>query len=160
VSLRNILNAAAAIAVAVNHSGRVYNHLIWAVDDKEMKDRFTDNTGLLNTIMITRESTRSEDEGPNSNYDYHTIVLRWYRSMSRAADDSVNSEDTFQDDVEQMRLAFNANRKFTINGTKNAVWAGAMQARLVAPVTFNAVLCNYTELTMQVKDGPNSTTSL
>src|SRR5258708_11939567 len=107
MSLRNILNAAATIAGASANGAKVYKHLLWAVTDADVTAKFMDNQNRMNTIMITREATDSQDEGPNSNYDYHNLVLRWYRAMQRAADDSTNSEDAFQDDVEALRLAFN-----------------------------------------------------
>src|SRR3954454_17941297 len=107
MSLRKILDQTLAIAQAVANAGKVYKHLVWSTDDADIVSLFQDNTGRVNTIMITRENTQSLDRGPNDNRDRHTIVLKWYRSAKvLAADASSVTEDSFQDDVEAMRTAF------------------------------------------------------
>jgi hypothetical protein len=161
MSLRKILNQSEVIASGVADSGKVYEHLVWSTDDADLAALFQDVSGKINTIMMTRESTASIDRGPNDNRDRHTIVLKWYRSASRAADASTATEDGFQDDVEAMRAAFNANRKLTdAQQAHNAKWCDPMQARMVTFVMFKGVLCNYAELVFVAEDFPNNTTSV
>lgn len=158
--LRNILDATKAILGAVNVAGKVYEHQLYVMNDADFSSFFNDGTGRIDTCMITRGSTVAQDEGPNNQFDYHTLVIDKYRTVSRAADDSVNSEDAFQDDVETIRATFNANRKLTVNSVHNAPhYAGAMTAAEVHYVMFCGVLCHHAKLTMKVKDGPNSTQS-
>ena len=163
MSLRGILDKSLVVAAAVANSGKVYKHLVWSVDDSEITVAalFVDAQARINTIMFTRESTKSIDRGPNDNRDRHTIVGKWYRSANRAADASSASEDSFQDDVEAMRTAFKNNRKLKDgNGVRQAIWCDPMEARLVAFVTFKGVLCNYAELVFVAEDGPFNTTSV
>lgn len=161
MSLRNILDQAAVIAGGVPNVGKVYKHLVWSTDDADIASLFQDGSGKINTIMITRESTASSDLGPNDNRDKHSILLRWYRSASRATDASTATEDTFQDDVQAMCAAFKGNRKFTNGqGARQAIYSDPMYARLVGFVMFKGVLCNYAELVVVVEDGPFNTTSV
>jgi hypothetical protein len=161
MSLRKIIDQTAVIAGAVANSGKIYKHLVWSTEDADIVSLFQDATGRLNTIMITRENTPSEDKGPNDNRDRHAILLKWYRSATRAADASTATEDSFQDDVETMRTAFKNNRKLTdANGARQAIWCKPMEARLVTFVMFKGVLCNYAELVFVAEDGPFNTTSV
>jgi hypothetical protein len=160
MSLRNIINAVLSIAQGVANSGKVYPHIVWSADDADVAALFTDGNGKLNTIMITRESTNSMDRGPNDNRDQHTIVLEWFRATHRAADDSNNTEDGFQDDVEAMRTAFKNNRKLTVNAVHNAIFCDPMVARVVDYRTFKGVLCNHATLAVVAEDGPFNTTSV
>lgn len=161
MSLRNIINQAAVIAAAAMPQAKIYKHLVWSADDADIVSLFQDASGKINTIFITRESTASNDAGPNDNRDKHTLALLWYRSASRAADASTATEDTFQDDVETMRAAFKNNRKLTnAQGVRQAIFSDPMYARLVGFVMFKGVLCNYAELVVVVEDGPFNTTSV
>lgn len=161
MSLRAIIDQTAVMASAVPNSGKVYKHLVWSTDDADIASLFQDNNQRINTIMITRESAASIDRGPNDNRDQHTIVLKWYRSATRANDASTATEDTFQDDVEAMRTAFKNNRKLTDgNGTRHAIFCDPMIARLVGFVMFKGALCNYAELVFVAEDGPFNTTSV
>lgn len=161
MSLRLVLDAVKSIAGGTGKIAKLYEHQVRTSDDADLITLFKDATnGRIDTAMITRTATQSKDVGVNQNYDYHTIAIDWYRSCQRAVDDSTNSEDGFQDDVETVRLAFNRNRKLTVNGAGNAQYSDPMQAEKVGYVMFCAVLCHYVRLTMLVKDGPNQTTSI
>jgi hypothetical protein len=164
MSLRNIINAALSLAQSVANSGKVYPHIVWSVDDSDVQSLFTDGSNRLNTIMITRESTNSIDRGPNDNRDQHTLVFEWFRVSHRAADDSINVEDGFQDDVEAMRTAFKNNRKLTTgvdpNKVRNAIFCDPMIARVVDYRMFKGLLCNHATLALVAEDGPFNTTSV
>src|SRR5579884_1815905 len=161
MSLRAQLDATLAIAEATGKIAKVYKHLVYVNNNKDMLTFFKDVVnGRIDCAFITREATSSEDNGPDNNYDMHQISLSWYRTVSRAADDSINSEDGFQDDVEAVRAAFNTNRKLTVNATHNAPsFASPMEARVVGYVMFQESLCHYAELVFAPKDGPNATRS-
>jgi len=161
VSLRAQLDAVKAILVATAKVAKVYEHLVYANNDQDMITFFKDPVnGRIDVCFITRESTQSNDQGADNNYDLHTISLSWYRSVHRANDDSTNTEDSFQDDVESVRATFNSNRKLTVNGTHNAPsFSAPMQARAIGYVSFQGVLCHYAELVFVPKDGPNPTRS-
>jgi hypothetical protein len=160
MSLRAQIDAIKSIAGGTGKIGKVYGHLVHAKEDADLVALFKDSNGRIDAAMITRESTDSQDRGPNNNYDLHTMVLRWYRSVNRNVDDSTNSEDGFQDDVEFVRLRFNTNRKLTVGSVHNSPWCSSMSARQVGYVSFQGVLCHYAELVIVPSDGPNSTTSV
>jgi|GEM_PF-1731662 DNA phosphorothioation-dependent restriction protein DptG len=160
MSLRAQIDAVLAIAVATQKISKVFKHLVYANNEQDMVAFFKDpNSARIDVAFITREQTAGDDEGPDNEYDRHTISLSWYRSVSRSDDDSTNTEDGFQDDVEAVRTAFNTNRKLTVNGVHNSVWNKVMDARAVGYVTFQNVLCHYAELAVVTKDGPNATRS-
>src|SRR6476660_8172692 len=147
MSLRQQLNAVKAIAAGTGKIGKIYGHLLYANNDADLVTFFKDSNGRIDVAMLTRESTDSQDRGTNNNYDLHSLVLRWYRSVSRSADDGTDTEDAFQDDVEFVRLAFNSNRKLTTAGNvHNSPWCSSMSARAVGYVMFQGVLCHYAEL--------------
>jgi hypothetical protein len=162
--LRNQINAVKAIAQGTGKIGKIYGHLLYANNDADLITFFKDANNRIDVAFITRESTDSQDRGPNNNYDLHTLALAWYRSVTRTSDDATNSEDAFQDDVEAVRAIFNANRKLNTGTTQNPVhnspWCSSMSARMVGYVTFCGVLCHYAELIIVPSDGPNSTTSV
>jgi hypothetical protein len=161
MSLRLQINAVKTIATGTGKIGKIYGHLLYANNDADLITFFKDASGRIDVAFITRESTDSQDRGPNNNYDLHTLALAWYRSVTRAVDDTTNSEDAFQDDVEAVRAIFNANRKLTTGGsTHNSPWCSSMSARMVGYVSFCGVLCHYAELVIVPSDGPNSTTSV
>jgi hypothetical protein len=160
MSLRAILDATKTILSGISVAGRVYEHQLYAMDDVDFVSFFKDSNNRIDTCMITRGSTDAQDEGPNNQFDYHLLVIDKYRSVSRTANDSINSEDAFQDDVETIRATFKGNRKLTVGGIHNAHFAGAMSAPEVHYVMFCGVLCHHAKLTMKVKDGPISTQSL
>jgi hypothetical protein len=160
MSLRDIINAAKSIASATGKIGKLYPHRVWSSDDAAMKNLFVVN-GKLDVCFITRESSDAQDRGPNNAYRLPLLVLDWYRAKHRAADDSTNSEDAFQDDVETVMDAFDSNRKLRTGMplTAAATWSGPMKARTVNVVTFCGVMCDHAELVTVVEDGPRSTTS-
>lgn len=159
MSLRNILDAHQSIAAATAKIGKVYKHRVLNVEEAQMASLFKDSNGRIDVCFITRESSQADDRGPNNNYRQPSIVMAWYRSVSRTADDVTNSEDSFQDDVESVMDTFDANRKLTVGGVHKATWSAAMQARNVTYVMFQGALCHYAELVHVVEDGPRSTTS-
>lgn len=160
MSLRQQLDAVKSIAQTTNKIGKLFEHLIWTISDQDMVSFYKDANGRIDVAMITRESTSVVDRGVNNKYDRHSIVLRWYRSVHRTNDDSTNTEDGFQDDVEAVRAAFDANRKLTVAGTHySALLADAMVARLVGYVMFVGVFCHYAELVLVPWDGPYATQS-
>ena len=153
--LQQIIANAKGMLQAVSGVANVYDHLVYANDDKTVASKFTDTNSRIHAWMITRPATQGEDRGPNNEYDVHRLQIRGYLGVSEAA----GTEGTFQDLVEAVRAAFNANRKFDFNSTKAAHWSKPMQAPQVIYVMFAGVLCHYCELTMDVDDGPNSTMS-
>jgi hypothetical protein len=64
---------------------------VWSTDDADIASLFVDTNGRINTIMITRENTPSVDRGPNDNRDRHSILLKWYRSATRAVEARISS---------------------------------------------------------------------
>jgi hypothetical protein len=164
VSLRAQIDAVLVIAQATGKIAKVYKHLVYANNEQDMIAFFKDpSLNRIDVCMITREGTDADDQGPDNEYDRHSILLKWYRSASRADDDSTNTEDGFQDDVETVRFAFMGNRKLTTGvapaQVRNARWATAMKARVVGYVTFQGALCHYAELVIVTDDGPNATRS-
>lgn len=160
MSLQLITAAMQSILSGIAVAGRVYPHQVWVNSDVDYVKFFANAQGVIDTAMITRGNTQAQDEGPNNEFDYHLMVIDKYRAVSRAADDSINSEDQFQLDVETIRATFNANRKLTVAGVHNAPHlASAMSAAEVHYVMFGGVMCHHAKLTTRVKDGPNSTQS-
>ena len=161
MSLRDQLNAVKTIAGATSKIGRQFGHLLYANNDADLQTFFKDANGRIDVGLWTRESTQAVEHGVNSEWDRHTLVLAWYRSVTRAADDSQNSEDAFQDDVESVRAVFLANRKLTVASVHySPLLADPMVARMVGYVSFCNVLCHYAELVIVPWDGPNATQSL
>jgi hypothetical protein len=160
MALRAQIDAVKAIALGTGKIGKIYGHLLYANNDADLVGFFKDANSRIDVGFITRESTDSQDRGPNNNYDLHTLVLAWYRSVTRNSDDSTNSEDAFQDDVESVRATFNSNRKLTVASVHKSPWCSSMSARMVGYVSFCGVLCHYAELVIVPSDGPNSTTSV
>ncbi|HEX7285693.1 MAG TPA: hypothetical protein VF532_05890 [Candidatus Angelobacter sp.] len=164
MSLRSIIDAHLSIAQSTGKIAKLYKHKVWNVDEAQMRSLFVDSTnGRIDVCFISPEAVPANDLGPNNNYRLPSIVLYWYRSMSRAADDSQNTEDGFLDDMEAVKDAFDANRRLTTgaapNQVHNAAWSTAMETRKVDYVMFQGALCHYAELVHTVKDGPRSTTS-
>ena len=160
MSLRAIITAALAIAQATNKIGKLYPHRVWSATDVAVKNLFVTNK-LLDVCFITRESSDSQDRGPNNSFRMPLLLLDWYRAKNRAEDDSTNSEDAFQDDVEAVMDAFDANRKFRTGSpaVSNAHWSGPMKCRVLNVVNFCGTTCDHAELVIQVEDGPRSTMS-
>ncbi len=154
MSLQQIIANTAGILAAVQGVANVSDHKKYVNDDNSFNSAFKSGNAI-NAWMLTRDSTKAEDRGPNNEYDVHQIVVAGYMSVQ----ESGATEAAFQALVETVRSTFNANRRLSFNNVKAAHWSSPTSARLVGYVMFGGVLCHYCELVTQVEDGPNSTMS-
>ena len=146
MALNEIFQATATILGAVEDVGKVYSYRRWAADEASFKNLFVTDGQIL-AWTITRESTEAEDFDGGSR-DYHAIVIRGWM----ATKDADATETTFQNLVEDVRAAFQANRNLEVGSVANAEFSGRMKVRKVDYVTYGQFLCHYAELELKVTD--------
>jgi len=147
MSLANIITNAAAILGTVTGVGsKVHAYERYASDEAALRSLFVENSKVCGWTL-TREATTSQ-EAVGGCRDTHIIVIRGYYSL----DDSANTEKTFQDLLEAIRTAFDANRQLAY-GTPTIYAAHSsdrMSVRTVGHCKLGGVLLHYAEVVLNV----------
>ena len=145
MSLDSIIQATATILGQVENVGNVYSYRRLATDEETFKKLFVTDGQILGWT-ISRESTDPEEEEQTA-HDYHTIVFRGCMGVQ----DAQNTERTFQNLVETIRAAFQANDTLFDGANYNAEHCDRMKVRKVDYAMFSKYLCHYGELELRVK---------
>ena len=83
MSLAAITANVKGILSAVSGVANVYDHKKYTNNDAAFKAAFKSGN-VINTWMITRESTDAQDRGPNNEFDVHTMVVAGYLTETEA----------------------------------------------------------------------------
>ncbi|HWO88414.1 MAG TPA: hypothetical protein VNL98_04610 [Gemmatimonadales bacterium] len=130
------------VAGVENVYGTVRN---WQTE-KQFRDGARTASGGVQFWFLTREATAAEDLGPRLTARRHTIALHGYAGVNDAA----SSEQSFQELIERVAGALNADRKLA----QTARHCGPPQVRAVDYRVLNGVLCHHAEIVLAVEDKP------
>lgn len=126
----------------VSGVGKVHDYERHAKDWSAFFTLFLDADNKINGWEVSRYATPSAAAGRGVFERRHNFRLRGYYGLS----DSAASEKTFQDLVEAVVTALQADQR--LGGT---TWkSGPVQVAAVEPRIFGSVLCHYAELTVEV----------